>query len=342
MTINVPTPKGAYDIVLERGALDHIGEYLPTDRKILVVSDSGVPEIYTRAVLDQCPRSSLYVFPQGEASKNITTLQGILGALLKASFSRSDAIVAVGGGVVGDIAGFAAACYMRGIDFYNIPTTVLAQVDSSIGGKTAIDFEGVKNIVGAFHYPAKVIIDPRCLATLNSRLINEGLAEAIKMAATCDAGLFKFIEASTELDKDIDDIIAGALKIKSEVVRQDPTEKGLRRVLNFGHTIGHAIESAWNGEKYHGECVAAGMGYFCGAEAGRRIRAVLEKYSLPVDDPFDEDTLMAYVCHDKKKKDGGISIVYVPEIGRFELQKLSFDDIRRRIREHKATESVEV
>lgn len=339
MTLNVNTPQGAYDIVIERGALGCIERHIRLDRKILVVSDSGVPEQYARDVLNKCAQGYLHVFPQGEASKNIDTLQGILKALLEGGFTRTDAIVAVGGGVVGDIAGFAAACYMRGIEFYNIPTTVLSQVDSSVGGKTAIDFGGVKNIVGAFHYPSKVVIDPECLKTLSPRLVHEGLAEAIKMAATSDAELFSFIEASVNLEKDIDHIIAGAVKIKSSVVDQDPTEKGLRKVLNFGHTLGHAIESAWNGEKYHGECVAAGMPYFCSAKARARIEAVLSKYDLPCSDPFDEQTLMSFACHDKKMSGSSISVVFVDEIGQFEFRKLSMEELRDYIKEAKALQN---
>lgn len=328
MTINVKTPSGAYDIVVERGALGKIDSLVNLSRRILVVSDSGVPSKYAQAVLDKCPQGFLHIFPQGEASKNIDTLQGILKALLEGGFTRADAVVAIGGGVVGDIAGFAAACYMRGIEFYNIPTTTLAQIDSSVGGKTAIDFGGVKNIVGAFHYPSKVIIDPDCLATLNQRLVNEGLAEAIKMAATSDAELFSFIENSTDPDRDIDTIIAGALRIKSDVVNQDPTEKGLRKVLNFGHTLGHAIESAWKGEKFHGECVAAGMPYFCSEKARERIEKVLRKYDLPGSDPFGTDTLMEYACHDKKMSGDSINVVFVDEIGHFEFRKLTMEQLR--------------
>ena len=268
MKLTMQLKSRSYDIILKAGCLANLHQFTKVaNRKVFVLTDSGVPAEYAQTVAAQCPDSTVYTIPRGEGSKCLKVYGQVLQAMLAFGMDRKDLLVSVGGGVVGDLGGFCAASYMRGIDFVNCPTTTLSQVDSSIGGKTAIDLGETKNIVGAFHYPAKVIIDPRCLATLNPRLINEGLAEAIKMAATCDAGLFKFIEASTELDKDIDDIIAGALKIKSEVVRQDPTEKGLRRVLNFGHTIGHAIESAWNGEKYHGECVAAGMGYFCGAEA---------------------------------------------------------------------------
>ena len=152
-----------YDIVIERGALSHLCDWMNLDRRILVVTDSGVPEQYVRTVLSQCRQGSLFTFKAGEGSKNMGTFTAILQSLLDNGFTRSDAVVAVGGGVTGDTAGFAAACYMRGIDFYNIPTTLLSQVDSSVGGKTAVDFGGVKNPIGAFHHPRTVIIDPETL-----------------------------------------------------------------------------------------------------------------------------------------------------------------------------------
>ena len=183
-----------YNIFLERGALTRAEEYLRLDRRVLVVTDTGVPAQYAQTVAEKCTEAYVLTVPQGEQTKNIDTWRDILTFLVEKSFTRSDCIVAVGGGVVGDLAGFAAASYMRGIDFYNIPTTVLSQVDSSIGGKTAIDFLGYKNLVGAFYQPQAVIIDPDVLKTLPQRQINNGLAESIKMAATSDKALFEFME----------------------------------------------------------------------------------------------------------------------------------------------------
>lgn len=331
----LPINMGAqsYGIVVERGALEKIGSLLNLNRKVLVLTDSGVPTEYSKAVLSQCGDGYIYTIPQGEKSKNIDTYRGVLSFMVEKAFTRSDCIVCVGGGVCGDLGGFVASTYMRGIDFYNVPTTLLSQVDSSIGGKVAIDFDGVKNIVGAFYQPKGVVIDPNTLKTLDKRQLSAGLCEAIKMAATCDRELFSFIESSDSLEKDIDEIIVRALKIKKSVVEIDPTEKGLRRVLNFGHTIGHAVESEVAlGSLLHGECVAIGMLPMCGIAASQRIKAVLEKYSLPTTYDFDGDRLISFIARDKKAKGSKITVIYVEEIGSFEEREVEIEEMKKYIR----------
>ena len=309
---------------------------LDLDRKVLVVTDDGVPAQYAETVLHACKEGFRFVLPQGEASKNLDNWQALLAAMLDHGFTRGDAVVAVGGGMVGDLAGFAAASYMRGITFYNIPTTLLSQLDSSIGGKTGVDFGGVKNIVGAFYQPDGVLVDPDCLKTLSPRQLHEGLAEGIKMAATCDAELFRLIAGTDDLERDLETIIVGGLRIKRDVVQADTEEKGLRRVLNFGHTVGHAIEAASGGALFHGECVAAGMMYFCSDEARAELQPVLVKYGLPVTDPFDPDTLLSYVLHDKKMGDGGeITCVQVERIGQYSFLRLGAEAIRELIQKYK-------
>ena len=324
---------------VQRGAISHISDWVPTDRKVMVVTDSGVPVQYAQAVLSCCPQGYCHIFEQGEQNKTLDTVRAILEDLLENGFTRTDAVIAVGGGVVGDVAGFAASCYMRGIDFYNVPTTLLSQVDSSIGGKTGVDFGGVKNVVGAFYMPKAVIIDPDCLATLDPRLLHEGLAEAIKMAATSDADLFAYIEEEGPLEPKLDRIITGALAIKEAVVEADPKESGLRRVLNFGHTVGHAIEAASAGTQnplFHGECVAAGMLYMCSDAVRGRLKPLLERFDLPVSDPFSVETLLSYIGHDKKKQGSTITAVYVKEIGSFEFRNMDMEQMRQCIQEHKS------
>lgn len=214
MLIPVSTDTWNYDIILESGALKSAGKLLNLERKALIVTDTGVPPEYAETVAAQCAEPAVVTVPKGEQSKSFDELRHLLSAMLDASFTRGDCVVAVGGGVVGDLSGFAAACYMRGVDFYNIPTTLLSQVDSSIGGKTAIDLDGVKNIVGAFYQPKRVIIDPNVLQTLERRQLMAGLAEAIKMAATNDAELFSLIENSSDLTADLPEIIHRSLLIK--------------------------------------------------------------------------------------------------------------------------------
>lgn len=329
MTLNVKTSQGNYDIVIQRGGLHRAGEIFDLNRKVLVVSDSGVPEEYGMTVASQCDEAVLFIFEQGETSKNMDTYSGILSTLVENCFTRTDCIVAVGGGVVGDIAGFAAATYMRGIDFYNIPTTVLSQVDSSIGGKTAIDFCGYKNLVGAFYPPCGVLIDPNVLQTLPPRQVANGLAEMVKMAMTHDAELFSAMETDDEID---DERLCRALCIKKQVVEADERELGLRKVLNFGHTLGHAIESMAH-NYYHGECVALGMLPMCAPPVRKRLTTLLEKLGLPTVYHGDMNGLIEACRHDKKADGSAITVVYVPQIGTFEFKTLPFTEYEKMIRE---------
>ena len=277
MVINVKTQSGSYDITLKRNALNEVNSILNIKGKALIVTDSGVPVEYVKNVASQIKNSVIYTFPQGEKSKNFETYSSLLKTLAENNFDRSDCVIAVGGGVVGDMAGFTASTYMRGIKFYNIPTTLLSQVDSSIGGKTAIDFLGYKNLVGAFYQPSAVIIDPNVLKTLTKRQFNNGLCESIKMAATSDSELFNLLEENNA-EAIIDTVIEKSLLIKKQVVEEDEKETGLRKVLNFGHTIGHAIETVTGLEElYHGECVALGMMFMTTGEPKKRIEKLLAK-----------------------------------------------------------------
>ena len=327
MIIPVNADNGCYDIVLERGSLKKAGQLLELDRRVLVVTDEGVPPEYAGCVAGQCKEPIVVTVPRGEGSKSFEQLERLLSAMLEASFTRGDCVVAVGGGVVGDLSGFAASCYMRGIDFYNIPTTLLAQVDSSVGGKTAVNFGGVKNIVGAFYQPKKVIIDPGTLKTLERRQLMAGLAEAIKMAATSSAELFEIIEKSEDLDADLPEIIRRSLCIKRDVVEQDPKENGLRRILNFGHTVGHAVEGFNKGKLLHGECVALGMPPMCSGEALERVTKVLKKYGLPTEIEQSADELMPYLKHDKKMTANSVKVVLVDKIGQFRICDMKPEEI---------------
>lgn len=329
MTLNAKTSGGDYNIHIERGLLQRTGEVVNLNRKVLVVTDTGVPEQYAMTVASQCGEAVLFVFEQGEASKNIDTYAGLLQTLTENTFTRTDCIVAVGGGVVGDMAGFAAATYMRGIDFYNIPTTVLSQVDSSVGGKTAIDFMGYKNLVGAFYPPKCVLIDPDLLHTLSKRQISNGLAEAIKMALTHDPELFALLERGELTDSIMDQIITRAIQVKKSVVEADEHEADQRKVLNFGHTLGHAIESTTN--LFHGECVALGMLAMCADSVRQRLVAVLNHFNLPTEISSKTNDLIAACYHDKKASGDTITVVTVPEIGRYKLETLSLEDYEKKL-----------
>ena len=329
MIIPVKTGNGGYNIYLERGALKKAGELLNLDRKVLIVSDSGVPSDYAKTVASICKEPFIVTIEQGEPSKCFDTFKMLLSRLVKGNFTRTDCVVAVGGGVVGDLAGFVAASFMRGIDFYNIPTTVLSQVDSSIGGKVAIDFEGYKNIVGAFYPPKAVIIDSDTLKTLPARQISNGLAEALKMSLTSDKELFAIFENEDITEKNIDTVIYRSLLIKREVVEKDEKETGLRKILNFGHTLAHAIESENNmRELYHGECVALGMLPMCDKQLRPRIEAILKKLNLPTEINCNSDVLIEAMKHDKKMSGDKITVIFVPEVGKFEMRTIPFNDLK--------------
>ena len=334
MILQVHTNAESYPLHIERGILSRAGELLRlAGRRVCIVTDSGVPEQYVRAIEAQCEHPCTFRFEQGEQNKTFDTLRSLLTFLLERGFDRSDAIVAVGGGVVTDLAGFAAATYMRGIDFYNVPTTLLAAVDASVGGKTAVDLDGYKNMVGAFWQPRAVLIDPETLNTLPPRRISDGLAEVVKMAMTSDAALFEMIENAPPLPemagalpREIDDIIARALKIKIAVVEQDEREGGLRRVLNFGHTLGHAIESCVGlGTLYHGECVALGMIPMCAPEIRERLIAVLTRCGLPTTTEClpERAEIIRAMTHDKKSQGEIIRAVVVWRVGEFEWKDAS-------------------
>ena len=322
MIIRMNLGDDSYDIVVERGILARANEYLNLDRRVLVVTDSGVPAEYARIVAEQCKNGIICTVDEGEESKSIDSFSRLLQAMLDNGFSRKDCVVAVGGGVVGDLSGFAASAYMRGIDFYNIPTTLLSQIDSSIGGKTAVNFGGVKNIVGAFYQPKKVLIDPELLKTLPERQISNGLAEAIKMSLTSDKELFDIFE-SKDIESSIDEIILRSLNIKKSVVEEDEKESGIRKILNFGHTVGHGIESAAQGELYHGECVALGMIPMCAESIRLRVIEVLKRCGLYRTLEYDWNKISEAAFHDKKADGGRVTVVTVPNIGSFEMKEMS-------------------
>ncbi len=328
MVLNVTMKDLSYDVVIERNSLNNVDSELNLNRKVLILTDSGVPTMYSKIVESKSKEAYIYTIASGESSKSFENFGKILDFMIEKSFSRTDVVVAVGGGVVGDLAGFVASTYMRGIDFYNIPTTLLSQVDSSIGGKTAIDKKGIKNVVGAFYPPKKVIIDSEVLKTLDIRQVNSGLVESIKMGATNDSSLFELIENTDDLFNDIDEIIIKSLLVKKSVVEQDPKETGLRKVLNFGHTIGHAIESSGKfNDLLHGECVGIGMMYLSNPEVSNRIKNILKKYNLPTKVDITKDELVKYINLDKKRSGNYLSIIYVDKIGNFEIKKILLEDI---------------
>ena len=263
--------KPLYNIVIEQ-SFDKLAEEFDklgvTGRKLCIVSDSNVAPLYAKYVEDQLSKTGnkifTYVFEAGEANKNLDTVEDVYEFLIKNHFDRKDMLVALGGGVVGDLTGFTAATYLRGISFIQVPTSLLAQVDSSIGGKTGVDFRAYKNMVGAFYQPKLVYMNISVLKSLSDRLFNSGFGEIIKHGLIKDAAYYKWLRdnisniKSRDLDA-LEQMIYVSCNIKREVVEKDPKEKGDRALLNYGHTLGHAIEKLMDFKLYHGECVTLGM-----------------------------------------------------------------------------------
>lgn len=330
MTLHMDLGERSYDIYLQRNAMKKAGQLFDLDRTALVVTDTGVPAEYARILANQCRRAEIVTLPAGEKSKSFPYFEKLCRECLSADLSRKDCVVAVGGGVVGDLAGFTAASYMRGIDFYNIPTTVLSQVDSSIGGKAAIDLDNVKNIVGAFYQPRGVIVDLAVLDTLPERQIANGLAEAVKMGLIWDKDLFALFERPNPMAH-IEEIIRRSLEGKRLVVQADEREGNLRRILNFGHTIGHGIES--QGNRYHGECVALGMLPMCSPAVRARLKPVLERLGLPTSGMWDNDAVMDAMVHDKKAEGNQVHIILVEEIGQALQKTVGTGELRRLLEE---------
>ena len=330
--IRMELGENSYNIELQRGNLSRASELLSLTRKVMIITDEGVPSEYAEAIKKQCNEGFIYVVPTGEGSKSLQTAEQILTRMLELQFSRKDCVVAVGGGVVGDLGGFVASLYMRGIDFYNVPTTLLSQVDSSIGGKTAVNLAGYKNMIGAFYQPKAVLIDPDTLQTLSKRQIVNGIVEAIKMGATNDKALFElFLDGNWEENLDL--IIEKALLVKKYVVEQDEKESHLRKILNYGHTIGHGFESAAHGKFLHGECVALGMLYMSSQEVKEKLLEIYAKlgFEVPKLSAFDMNEVKESIKHDKKASNKNCSVVFVSEIGNGSIEEWTMEQLLQRL-----------
>ena len=339
-----------YDVIIDRNLLEKSGalirDVLPKAERALIVSDSNVAPLYMDAVKNSIEAAGYvtftYVFPAGEENKRLNIISEMYEAMANAELSRTDFAVALGGGVTGDMCGFAAATYLRGIKFVQIPTTILSQNDSSVGGKTGIDLECGKNLVGSFWQPCLVMADADALKTLPQRYITDGFGEIIKHGCIKSAELFELIEKhGANLDM-IEELTARSVEIKSGVVERDERESGERMLLNFGHTIGHAIEKCCNFTKYaHGEAV--GIGMLIMARAGEtsgltqsgtasRIEAVLKKCSMPTSCEYTAQQLSDAAMLDKKRRGDSMNVVLLKSIGDSFVHKISCDKLTEFIR----------
>jgi 3-dehydroquinate synthase len=341
VTIRVPLVEqrdASYDILIAPGLVRRLDTILPQycpAAAYAVISDSHVGKIYGEDLEKRLSaigyRAELFTFPAGEWNKTRDTWASLSDRMLAAQYGRDSAVIALGGGVVNDLAGFVAATYLRGVPLAQVPTSLLAMIDSSIGGKTGVDVPAGKNLLGAFHQPRVVVADPELLASLSSVQLAAGLAEAVKHGAIADAEYFAFLEHEyaaifAKHAPALERVVRRSVEIKAEVVAQDEREEGKRAILNFGHTVGHAIEATSKYEVLHGEAVAIGMVYegriaetvgIAAAGTAGRIKAVLERLHLPVERPDASrvDELIAAMRNDKKVRDGEIRFALPRAIG---------------------------
>lgn len=323
------------------------------ERKVCIVSETNVASFYMDAILlslkDCCKRVISFVFPEGEQSKNLDVVRELYKRLILERFDRNDLLIALGGGVVGDLTGFAAATFLRGIDFIQIPTSLLAQVDSSIGGKTGVDFDSYKNMVGAFHMPKLVYMNLSVLRTLDERQFSSGMGEIVKHGLIRDAAYFTWLcdnqdAIRTRNTKVLGEMIYRSNLVKKNVVENDPTEKGERALLNFGHTLGHAIEKYMNFSFLHGECVLIGcilatiISYNKGTisdEKKQHIIDTLYRYNIPeLPKTLDIDKVIQYTRNDKKVVGDRIKFILLHDIGDAYIDmEVSDEDMKNALRE---------
>ncbi|NLU31703.1 MAG: 3-dehydroquinate synthase [Clostridiaceae bacterium] len=348
--VRVNTSSKAYDIEIETGLFKKLPQLFRSryqGRRMALISDDRVFALYGekffRKLREQGFDAIAVTFP--ERQKNLRTLERIYNALADASFTRSDYVIALGGGVTGDMAGLAAATFLRGMGFILIPTTLLAMVDSSIGGKVAVDMDQGKNLIGAFYQPDAVYTDPGLLTTLDNRCFSDGMAELIKQSVIRDKDLFYFIETSENrsgLTGQLDEIIGESCRLKAAIVEQDERDTGLRQILNFGHTIGHAIEKVQNYQGLtHGEAVSVGMIFITRITERlgltrpgtlQRLEGILKSFDLPVTmPPVDRTELAQAIRIDKKSRSGFITVAYLREIGECDLIGWSFEELEEHL-----------
>ncbi len=335
-TVTVNASK-TYDIKIGSGLLSSLGAEvngLGNVRKVCIVSESNVFPLYGAAAENSLKNSGFeavsFVFPAGEASKNGTTFLSLLNFLAENKLTRSDLIVALGGGVVGDLAGFAAASYLRGIRFIQVPTTLLAAVDSSVGGKTAIDLPAGKNLAGAFYQPSLVLCDTDTLNTLPLEVFQDGCAETIKYGVLYDPDLFEILRRDG-LSFDRESVIARCVEWKRDVVMEDEFDTGARMKLNLGHTVGHGIEAASNFSVSHGRAVAIGMAIVSrgsNCPDAEKIVSILEQFGLPTCTGYSPGELYSYTLSDKKRSGGTVNLIIPRKIGCCDIVPTNVENLK--------------
>lgn len=348
MELKVDLKERSYPIIIEKGIISRVSEEIKKiyrGKKVFIITDDNVNKYYGERVSNNLIENNFEVrvlsLKAGEETKNFNTLPTIYNELLDFNLTRSDLIITLGGGVIGDIGGFAASTYLRGVEFVQIPTSLLAQVDSSVGGKVAVDLERGKNLVGSFYHPKCVLIDPEVLNTLEDRFFIDGMAEVIKYGCIKDKEFFELLskmENKSQVINKMEEVIHTCCDIKRRVVENDERDRGERMLLNFGHTLGHAIEQYYNYSKYtHGEGVAIGMYTITkySEEKGltkkgtaERIKNILVKYKLPYKMNIDIEEILDAINLDKKNLGSSLNLIVLKEIGQSEIYKTTSNFFR--------------
>lgn len=326
--VHVSLDKNSYDVLIEKGLLSRVSEFLDTDKEYLIITDTNIPREYILTVKSQLNVTLVYALQPGESLKCAEKANEVIEDMIAHSIPRSITLIALGGGVVGDFTGFIASVYMRGVDFIQIPTSLLSQVDSSVGGKVGINSKTMKNAIGSFYQPKIVFIDPNTLQTLEKRHFNNGMAELIKHGLIAGKSLYEDL-MKKDITNDIEDFIYRSIVIKRDIVIQDVTDKGVRQLLNFGHTLGHAIEQDSGYSLLHGESIAIGMLMMIKEPSlYNKVRDLFQKYNLPVTYTYDTDKIYNYIKTDKKISGNLINVILLKNEGNAFIKTINLEQIK--------------
>lgn len=330
MKLNVNLKDKSYEVIVERGIIKNITPYVDIEKKFLIVSDDRIPNVYINTIKKQLKKVDVVIFPHGENNKSLKNYQLVIDKLIQGDYSRKDYIIALGGGVVTDLAGFVASTYKRGMNLINIPTTTLAMVDASVGGKVALNFDKLKNVIGSFYHPNCILIDIDTLETLPKRHYINGVIEALKTGMIGDKELYNIFFNGDYRDH-IEEIIYRSLQYKIKIVEQDEKEENIRKVLNFGHTFGHAYETYFLMKNYlHGEAVALGIVTISKDKPYLEdIKKIFTKWGIKLNINVEKDKIINIIRNDKKCDDDIVDVIIVDEIGKSKIVPTKIEDLSR-------------
>ncbi len=329
--VSVPIPGKEYDVIIEQNLLSHIDDFIDSTREIVIITDDNIPQQYLHTIQPLLHNPLVLFVPEGESSKSMDMVKFLIDQLLENNITRKSLLIALGGGVIGDLTGFVASIYMRGVDYIQIPTTLLSQIDSSVGGKTGVNASMMKNAIGAFKQPLAVLIDSTTLKTLDSRQLNSGISEMIKYGLIASKSLYEALLNSNIWDE-IDQYIAQCITIKRDIVLKDEYDNGIRQILNYGHTIGHAIEQYSKYDLLHGEAIAIGMLKMAKTKAFySSLLTMLKKYNLPTEYEYDKDAIFNLILTDKKASKTSLNIIIVDEVGNGYIKTINILEIKSKL-----------